>query len=96
MEMEAYQVWAMVVIPSGITGIVLSYFVKGKIGMILAGLLPWSGVLAAILYQEYFLPYQGGGASMWPIAQMVGGTVAAAAGVVSYNFGVYIFRGSVD
>ncbi|EDY86337.1 hypothetical protein GP5015_1811 [gamma proteobacterium HTCC5015] len=48
--------------------------------------MPWLALLAAILYAEYVLPYEGGGASMWPIAQLVGGTAAAFSGYQSYRF----------
>ena len=36
-------------------------------------------VPASILYGEFVLPYQGGGASMWPIALVFGGGMGAAA-----------------
>jgi hypothetical protein len=59
----------------------------------LAGAIPWSGLLACLLFSEYCLPYRGGGASMWPIAQLFGGTIAAGTGVVFHRFGVRVFRG---
>jgi hypothetical protein len=33
--------------------------------------------LLILLYNEYFVPYQGGGASMWPIALIFTATPAA-------------------
>lgn len=44
----------------------------------------WSAVIpfilfaSAVIYTEYSSPYTGGGASMWPIAVIVGGGMAAA------------------
>jgi hypothetical protein len=47
----------------------------------------WSAWLAScavmpafILFAEFVLPYQGGGASMWPIAMIFGGIYGAMAG----------------
>ena len=48
-----------------------------------AGVIAWLGMLAYLLINEYVLPYRGGGASMWPIAQLFGGTVAAFVAVVT-------------
>lgn len=84
--------WLLVLIPSAITGLVCAYFIKGRLGIILAGAIPWLGLLAAILYQEYFTPYQGGGASMWPIAQLFGGTVAAFTGIAVNDLGRKLFN----
>ena len=59
--------------------------VRKKWAIYIAGAVPWFGLLAALLYTEYFTPYRGGGASMWPIAQFFGGTVAAAIGVLTFE-----------
>ena len=48
-----------------------------------AGAVAWLLMLAYLLVNEYVLPYRGGGASMWPIAQLFGGTVAAVVAGVS-------------
>ena len=46
--------------------------------------LAWLGsctiVPAFVLFAEFVLPYQGGGASMWPIAMFFGGIYGAMAG----------------
>ena len=60
------------------------FMLKSPWAIYLAGALPWFGLLAALLYTEYFRPYQGGGASMWPIAQLFGGFVAAGTGVLAF------------
>jgi hypothetical protein len=39
---------------------------------------------AFVLYAEFLLPYQGGGASMWPIALYLG----SAAGLISAAIGI--------
>jgi uncharacterized membrane protein YeaQ/YmgE (transglycosylase-associated protein family) len=65
--------WLSLLIPSAIVGIICSYCIKKRrLGIILAFFIPWFGLLAYLIYQEYFVPYQGGGASMWPIAQLFG------------------------
>jgi hypothetical protein len=82
--------WLSILIPSIIVGIICGYFLRYWLGLIIAGALPWLGLLAFLLYDEYFVPYQGGGASMWPIAQLFGGTIAAATGMCSYSLSRYI------
>lgn len=49
----------------------------------IAGAAAWLLMLAWLLVDEYVLPYRGGGASMWPIAQLFGGTVAAVVAAVT-------------
>ena len=92
---EETQAWMTIIVPSILIGIILAYYIKGRIGVILAGLVPWLSLLGALLYQEYFIPYQGGGASMWPIAQLFGGTLAAVVGVAAYILGINLFGKSV-
>ena len=55
-----------------------------KTGLLLSAVIPWLGLLGVLLFQEYVFPYKGGGASMWPIAMLFGGTVAALTGMVSF------------
>ncbi len=77
-------VWLSILIPSAIIGCMCCYFCKNRFGVMLAGGIPWFGLLAVLLYHEYFVPYQGGGASMWPIAQLFAGTIAAGTGIGAY------------
>jgi VanZ family protein len=49
----------------------------------IAGAVAWLLMLAYLLVNEYVLPYRGGGASMWPIAQLFGGSVAAVVAALS-------------
>ena len=35
-----------------------------------------------VLFAEFLLPYQGGGASMWPIALILGGVVGSICGAI--------------
>ena len=76
-------VWLYIIIPSIIIGAVVAIMSKGRLSFILSAFLPWVGVLCFLLYYEYFVPYQGGGASMWPIALLFAGTIAAIIGVFS-------------
>ena len=54
--------------------------IRGRKAVLIGAVIPWLGLLAWLLYHEFLVPYQGGGASMWPIAQLFGGTVAALVG----------------
>ncbi len=79
-------VWIMLVIPSFAFGAIIALLLNKSWAIYMAGIIPWLGVLSAILYTEYFMPYQGGGASMWPIAQFFGGGVAAIVGIAGFLF----------
>ena len=79
------QVWLMLLIPSAIVGFLCAQFINKNWAIYIAGAIPWFGLLIALLYTEYYMPYQGGGASMWPIAQLFGGTIAAITGIVFYK-----------
>jgi len=84
--------WLQILIPSAVTGLIYSFYLKKRVGIILAGAVPWFGLLVALLYQEYFVSYQGGGASMWPIAQLFAGTAAAFTGIAMYFIGSKLFK----
>lgn len=82
---EGIIVWSCIVIPSAIIGILSGLFIQGKSGVIFAGAIPWLGLLGVLLYHEYCVPYQGGGASMWPIAQLFAGTIMAVVGIGAWS-----------
>ncbi len=77
-------IWLVIVVLSALTGWVCARWLSGYSGLLASAAVPWCGLLAWLLLVEYVLPYRGGGASMWPIAQLFGGTVAAVVGVLSY------------
>lgn len=87
--------WLILIALSAIAGLGCAWAFGGRLGLIASGAVPWLGMLTWLLYNEYFVPYQGGGASMWPIAQLFGGTVAAVVGMTSYVFVRRLFRGTV-
>ena len=74
--------WFTLIFLSVVAGGICGWLVRGRRAVILGGAVPWFGLLACLLYSEYFVPYKykGGGASMWPIAQLFGGSVMAAVG----------------
>jgi hypothetical protein len=72
-----------IVIGSILVGVAVSVLFKSKAAVPVAALIAWLLLLAYLLFNEYVLPYRGGGASMWPVAQLVGGTVAAVVAAVS-------------
>ena len=62
------------------------------------GLAAWAiGCLVVpsfILFTEFVLPYQGGGASMWPIAMVFGGIYGAIASAVGVFLASMLLRGA--
>ena len=75
--------WSTLIALSALAGVVCGWTLAGRRAVAWGGAVPWLGVLAWLLYNEYFVPYPGGGASMWPIAQLVAGSVAAAVGLLA-------------
>ena len=75
--------WLTIIVLSAIAGMVCGWFLPGRRAVTWGGAVPWLGLLAWLLYNEYVVPYRGGGASMWPIAQLVGGSVAAIVGILT-------------
>lgn len=77
-------VWIMLIVPSFAFGLIIALLFNKAWAIYVAGIVPWLCVLCAILYTEYFMPYQGGGASMWPVAQFFGGGIAAIVGISGF------------
>jgi hypothetical protein len=75
--------WLIIVIGSALAGAICALRLTGRIGLMFAAGVPVMGVLAWLLYLSD-QPYGGGGASMWPIAVLFAGTVAATSGLVAY------------
>jgi len=73
----------MLISLAALTGGICGWIFQGYRSVILGGAIPWFGLLVWLLYNEYFIPYQGGGASMWPIAQLFAGFVVAVVGVLA-------------
>jgi hypothetical protein len=78
------QMWLGLILYSAAVGYFLAKFTNSKWSLVFAGLIPWLSLLTLLLYYEYFVPYQGGGASMWQVAQLFGGTVAAVFGLAAF------------
>lgn len=76
--------WFMLIFLSSLVGLLVARFMQHKLSILVAGALPWLGMLCVLLYSAYFVPYQGGGASMWPIAQLFGGSAAAICGITAF------------
>ena len=76
--------WFAIVGGSIAVGLVAARLLAGRraAGWV-AGVTAWLLMLAYLLVNEYVLPYRGGGASMWPIAQLFGGTIAAVVAALS-------------
>jgi hypothetical protein len=76
-------VWAVLIFGSSGIGIACGLMSNKKRAFVLGATVPWLTLLAILLINETFGSYSSGGASMWPIAQLFGGTVAAPVGLVS-------------
>jgi hypothetical protein len=76
--------WFAIVGGSVAVGLVSARLLKGwRSASWIAAAVAWLLMLAYLLVDTYVLPYRGGGASMWPIAQLFGGTVAAVVAAAS-------------
>jgi hypothetical protein len=81
-------VWLALIGGSLLVGAMCGWYFRGKKAWLLGMVIPWFALLAVILYTEYFVtPEEGGGASMWPIAQLIGGTIAAFFGLIGTFIG---------
>ena len=69
--------WSVLGVLSALVGCAAGLLIRHPIAIVVGAAAAWLGLLAWLLYNEYFVPYQGGGASMWPIAQLFAGTFAA-------------------
>lgn len=78
---EGIAVWSFILITPVVFGALSGLFIKSNLDIKLAAAVPWFSLLAVLLIFEIFVPYQGGGASMWPIAQLIGGTIMAVIGI---------------
>jgi hypothetical protein len=84
--------WIPIIGLSLLTGVLSALLIKSRLAIIVGAAIPWLGVFAWIMYNEYFVPYQGGGASMWPIALIIAGSVAAGVGGSAAGFLGMILR----
>ena len=77
--------WLSVLLPAAAVGLISGVVArKWWTGAASAVVLPWLGVQTWVLYNEFCVPYQGGGASMWPIALFLAGSAAVVTGAVSF------------
>lgn len=75
--------WTSIIAISSAIGVASGLvFRRLSVAALLGGAIPWLWMFGYLLYNEYYVPYQGGGASMWPIALLVGGSAAAAIGAI--------------
>lgn len=75
--------WTILIALSALVGTVCGLVVHGRRAAQWGAAVPWLAFLLWQLYHEYVAPASGGGASMWPIAQLVAGTVAAVIGWIA-------------
>ena len=81
--------WIILITVSSLIGILIAIYIKNRFAHLLAAFIPWLIFLGVILYEVYFIPYKGGGTSMWPIAIIFGGTAAAFIGFIAFMLTKY-------
>ena len=86
--------WVSLVGLSVIAGVLSASLFSGIKAILIGGAVPWFGFLAWLLYSEYFVPYQGGGASMWPVALIFAGSIAAVVGASAAGLTLWVRRNS--
>jgi len=75
--------WSTLILSAAVAGALCGGFIRGRRAILWGCAIPWLGMLAWLLYEEYFVAHVGEGASMWPAAQLVAGTVVAVVGGIS-------------
>ena len=80
--------WITIIGSSAVVGFLLSYIFKKRkvVGVLTAPIIPLLGLLVFLLHQEYCEPYTGGGASLWPVAWIFGGTVGGATSILVFIY----------
>ncbi len=78
--------WLTIITGSALIGALSAVLLSGRTAAWVSGGLPWLAFLTWVLYQEYAVPPpEYGGASMWPVAVLWAGTIAAAVGWGTYR-----------
>ena len=81
-NMQTSLIIGLIIIMPVVIGVLSGHFIRGKTSFFVAGALPWFGLLACLLYREFYVPHEGR-ATMWPMAQFFGGFMVATIGLVS-------------
>lgn len=76
-------VWIVLIGGSTLIGFLSAMLIKKSWSIYVAGAVPWLILLTALIYTEYFSDWEKGGLGAWVLAQFLGGTIAAAIGVIS-------------
>ena len=79
-------VWIALIGGSTLIGVLSAMLIKKNWSIYVAGAVPWFVLLAVLIYTEYFSDWNKGGLGAWVLAQFLGGTIAAAIGVVACIF----------
>ena len=87
------ETWPILITLSAGAGFAIAHLLRGWVGVVSAAAVPWLGTLVWILYGVYFVPYTGGGPSMWQIALFFAGWGAAISGLAGYALGQRFRKG---
>ena len=85
-------IWLILIGGSALIGFFVALVVRTWWAVYLAAAIPWFGLLGALLFTVYVLAADDPDASMWLIAQLVGGTVAALVGILSFKLAKHLLR----
>ena len=80
--------WWDIIIPSALFGFLLASAMNGVKSLLIAVAVPWLTLAGWVVWGEYFAPYRGGGASMWPVAILFGGSTAFLAAFIGWLCGL--------
>ena len=72
--------WVAIILISAASGVICGLKIRGRLALLWGAVIPLLLLSIWILSNEFLMPYQGGGASMWPIALVVAGTPATLIG----------------
>ena len=75
-------VWPILLLGSLLLGAGSAALSRSNFGLLWGAIVPVTAWFLALMYNEYFVPYTGGGASFWPLALIFGGIPASSAGMV--------------
>lgn len=83
-------VWLILLVPSALVGLLCALYLKSNWAIYIAGSIPPSVFTLILLYSVYFDPYPGSDATMWPIALIFGGGVAATCSILTFKLILYL------
>jgi hypothetical protein len=79
-------IWFMVIVGAAVVGRACAKVSRRWLSLLASAAAPWLALLATLLFHDAFFADASGGAGMWQVAQLFGGTAAAVVGLTSCLF----------